>query len=179
MSLLQKAVLIVVLSCVFCAGGRALGTPTIGAVETWDGGTLNGWSFDPILPSGTASSVDVGSIGGHDNAVRVMFGDQGGIPEFEEERVFATDAASSGNFTGDYSAGGFFATFKFYADDYTTASDTLSFFLHSGTSGRTWKYSLDGPATIDTWYSYYVPIGWSANWSSVGAGESEFNADLA
>lgn len=170
-----------VLAALFFGLSSASGVPTVGT-ETWDvpGGNLNGWTYAVgSPPGGGAQTVDVGALGGHANAVRVLFGDQGAGPSSpEDEKIFA----NSGNFAGnqDYtvsSAGG--VTFSFYAQDYTTPLDTVALFFYSGTSGRTWRYSLAGPATVGAWINYSAPMSWTANWTSPTFGQAEFTADLA
>jgi hypothetical protein len=162
--------------------GTAFGAPTIGVSETWDTGNLNGWLYETgTPPGGGATNVDVGAIGGHPNAVRVMFADQGGIPSPEDEKIYAIDTSSGGAFAGNanYTIGMMGIRFNFYADDYTTASDTLSLFFYSSTSNRVWQYSLSGPATVGTWVTYNVPMYWTGTgWSSPGAGQTDFNFDL-
>ncbi len=158
------------------------GTPVIGTTETWDSGTFadSGWTHQPGTPfSGGAQTVDTGSIGS-ETAVRIMFGDQGFGPyEFEDEKIYATETAQGGNFLGDFSAQNISVNFRFYADDYTTPDSTLALFFYSSTGNRLWTYSLDGPATIDAWYDYDVGMAWAGGWTSPGAGQTEFMADLA
>jgi hypothetical protein len=182
----MKSVAIVILALLitfFTGWMSVVGAPTLGT-ETWDvpGNSLNGWLYSVgTPPGGGASTVDVGGIGATGAAVRVTFGSQG-FPANEDEKVFASTNSSGGIFAGNQSYAGlsYYVSFKFYADDFTTASNTLALFFYSETSGRTWKYALDGPASINHWYDYInLPMSWSANWSSPGFGQAQFNADIA
>jgi hypothetical protein len=163
--------------------GSVMGAITIYTPETWNTpGDLNGWTYAVgTPPNGGASSVNVvDPIGGH-SAVRIAFAAQG-FAAPEDEKVYAVEGSSSDRFAGNENyalRNDYGIRFNFYADDYTTPSDTLSAFFYSGTSGRTWQYAFNGPATIDTWYNYVAPMSYNANWFSVGAGEAEFNTDLA
>lgn len=155
-------------------------TPVIGTTEAWNSGTFaaSGWANQPGAFGG-AQAVDADAIGAQ-RAVRVMFGDQGAGPYSpEDEKIYATASAQGGNFLGDYTIGNLAVNFKFYADDYTTIdNNTLALYFHSSIGNRTWKFSLNSPALIDTWYDYTVPMGWGG-WTSPGAGQADFNADLA
>jgi len=162
------------------------GVPTLNTTETWNNpdGSLSNWTYAVgSPPGGGASSVAVDSIGGQ-TAVHVTFAAQGS-PAAEDEKIYAV-AGSSGPtavFAGDQSyvppgEGYLLANFSFYADDYTTPADTLAFFFYSSTGNRTWKYSLPGPATIDNWATYNVPIQWSASWTTPGGTEAMFNSDM-
>ena len=163
------------------AVGSANGAITTYTPETWDtAGDLNGWTFAVgTPPNGGASSVDAAAIGGH-TAARISFAAQG-FAAPEDEKFYAVEGSSSDHFAGNenYTLSDYGVRFSFYADDYTTPAETLSVFFYSGTSGRTWQYGLSGPAAIDTWYTYGVPMSWDANWTSAGFGQTEFNADLA
>ncbi|OGV67816.1 MAG: hypothetical protein A2283_22450 [Lentisphaerae bacterium RIFOXYA12_FULL_48_11] len=174
----------VLLMCLLFYLRPVYGVPVIGTTETWDSGTFaaSGWANQPgSPPSGGAQAVTTDSIG-PETAVRIMFGDQGAGPyDFEDEKIYATASAQGGNFLGDFNAvdSDIQVNFSFYADDYTTANNTLAMFFYSSTGNRTWKYSLSGPALIDTWYDYAVPMVWSGGWTSPGAGQTEFLADLS
>lgn len=161
------------------------GAPTINTPETWDTpGNLEGWTYavgSPPLGGASAVGVD-GTMGGTPAALHVTFAAQG-VPAPEDEKIYAVAASSGGIFAGNQSyvpagEGSYYATFNFYADDYTTPANTLKFFFESDTSGRVWTYSLSGPAAIDSWYSYTVPISYSASWLSPGFGAAEFAADM-
>ena len=175
MIMLSRCVLLI--SLLFCIR-PAHGIPVIGTTETWDSGTFadSGWVHQPgSPPSGGAQSVETASIGG-EQAVQIMFGDQGEGPySFEDEKLYTTGAG----FTGDYSYTNIQVNFRFYAEDYTTPNNTLAFFFYSSTGNRAWKLSLSGPALTNTWYDYAVPMLWAGGWTSPGAGQAEFLTDIA
>ncbi|MDD4869646.1 MAG: hypothetical protein PHR77_03730 [Kiritimatiellae bacterium] len=103
------------------------------------------------------------------------------FPVNKDGGIFAGIDLSGSIFTGNQNYAGFnyFVSFRFYADNFVTVSNTLALFFYNETSDRTWRYKLDGPSVIDAWSYYNLPVSWSTNWSSPGFGRAEFNTDIA
>jgi len=160
--------------------------PVINTPETFNSG-LNGWQYTVMDPGNPTATVTSAVIGSHTNALYVSFKEQSEamVPPTELVHAFAD---TNSVFTGDYRPAtieqsygvqNLGAAFKFYSGD--SFDGGLALFFHSSISGNEWRYGLSVPATLDTWYTYAVPIAWSSDgaWNSGGLGETEFLTDLA
>lgn len=133
--------------------------------ETWDSGTVNGWTStgDATLGNpGTYLSISLPA-------------ETAPVPGTD---IVQTGPGAASGLTGDYIAAGVHSVnFRFLAQDY--APDTLALYFASPT--HNWTLALD-PATVSvgSWTSYTVSLDYTAGWmGGPGADAAAFASDLA
>ena len=163
--------LVVMLSVVALAT-TSLAGPVLYTPETWTNG-LSGWANDPVGYPGD------GTVANPSEFLALTFGAQpvGPPPSYEEDTLYTTGAAWTGDFQNVSSLG---VRFDFYAEDIAPGSVVL--FMHSAVSDSLWQYALSGfsvgvLSTQTVGFSYdYGGQAWAG---PVGTDSTDFWDDLA
>jgi hypothetical protein len=159
-----------------------VGTPILetGTLDV-PGNGMSDWfhAFGISVEGNTA--IDPAGISRTSTAVCITSGIQGSHVN-KDGKVFSNTHFLNGIFAVNQNYGGFNrgTSFKFYADDFITASNTLAFFFYNVPSNHNRKYTFGSSSIIGNWYDYYsMPIFWPANWSLPGFGQAHFISELA
>ena len=139
--------------------------PVLNDPETWDSG-LSGW----------VNTTEDAALSNPDGYLRIAFGQQSGVPEFEEDTIFTQDPDRTGDFQINYLN----LRFSFYAEDLLPVSSVL--YLHAAGEPDTtyWQYSFSN-TEVGAWTEHNISFVYSEGWTwSAGAGDAnQFWNDLA
>jgi hypothetical protein len=132
--------------------------------EMWStAGSLAGWTN--ATPIGTQNST----LSNPSNFLRITFGDQGGVPVFEDDVIYST------NYAGSYlgSSSNLALRFSFFASNMLPAVSEI--YIHNP-NGDIWELAFN--AVAGSWVQEDIRFNYSAGWVGPGS-SSQFWSDLA
>ena len=147
-------------------------TPSITFYEDWTAAGTAGWVNTSPIGSGIAALSNPGGAGGY---LQIRFPARGGPPPpptAEEDVIYNTGAAYTGNFTN---APGLGVRFNFDAVDMLPSS--LQLYMRAA-SGREWLYGFD-VAEVGVWQTFEALFNFNYGHGWSGGTEAQFNSDIA
>ncbi len=168
---IRSMILFVVAGMVLCCIDSASASPTLNIPQTWTGTSLNGWtnSAGEVVQDNPGTGGNTG--GGSDGYMRILFPDQGGFPQAQEDTVYSAEVADSGDYQQYYAA--LQISFDFLAQNYAPASPAL-YFQSSVGGSDIWMHSFDyAAASVGSWEEFVVSFNYNpSTWVSQGGGDA-------